>query len=405
YAKHFGWPNGGHDPTEPQAPPTEGPEGLGEWDAGEVGDDNVPPREWLLGNIFCLTFVSSLLGDGGVGKTATRVAELLSLAVGRDLTGEHVFRRCRVLILSLEDDTKELKRRIRAARLHHGVAQEDLKGWLFLAAPGRSAGKLLTIDKNGKLSTAGLSERIERVIQKRKIDIVSLDPFVKSHAVGENDNNAIDAVVEILTALAAKHNVAVDIPHHISKGQADPGNANRGRGASAMKDAARLVYTLTTMSPEEAKAFGIEEDQRRSLIRMDSGKVNIAPLGKAKWFRLVGVPLGNATEMYPHGDNVQTVEPWTPPDAWEGMDDSQIRCILDKIDAGLPDGNRYTDAPSAKTRAAWKVVLEVLPEKTEAQAREIIKTWVKKKLLEPRPYKDKDSKEANGLYTRGEHQA
>ena len=31
----------------------------------------------------------------------------------------------------------------------------------------------------------------------------------------------------------------------MAKGAADPGNANRGRGASAMKDALRLVRTAT----------------------------------------------------------------------------------------------------------------------------------------------------------------
>jgi hypothetical protein len=49
------------------------------------------------------------------------------------------------------------------------------------------------------------------------------------------------------------------------------------------------------MSAEEAQAFGIPEEERRGLVRMDSAKVNIAPpMAKAKWFRIVGVPLGFA---------------------------------------------------------------------------------------------------------------
>jgi hypothetical protein len=100
---------------------------------------------------------------------------------------------------------------------------------------------------------------------------------------------------------------------------------------------------------------------------------------------------------------VQTVEPWIPPDIWQDLDDGAIRRILDKIDAGLPDGNRYSDTPSAKTRAAWKVVVEEMPEKSEAQAREIIKTWVKKGLLESFQYKNPVSwKEVDGLRTKAE---
>jgi hypothetical protein len=369
--------------VEKYAPqPSDTNQGLGEWDAGEVDDDAIPPRGWLYANVFCRGFVSSLLGDGGVGKTATRTAQLLSLACGRSLTGEHIFQRCRVLTISLEDNNLELRRRIQAACMHHGVERRELKGWLFAASPTRHAGKLLTIDKNGNLVTAGLAAKIEKVILERQIDIVSLDPFVKSHGVGENDNNAIDAVVQVLSDLAAQYDIAVDIPHHISKGLADPGNANRGRGASAMKDAARLVYTLTPMSTEEAKSFGLDETMRRHLIRMDSGKVNIAPpMTKAKWFRLVNVTLGNGTALYPAGDMVQTVETWTPPDMWEGLTRQLLNEILTDIDAGLPDGNRYTDQRNATDRAAWRVIVKHAPHTTEANARGIIKAWVKNQLL------------------------
>ena len=81
-----------------------------------------------------------------------------------------------------------------------------------------------------------LADNLEAVIKARKIDIVSLDPFVKAHSVEENNNSAIDDVVQVLTDLSAKHNIAVDAPHHTSKGPADPGNANKGRGASAMNN-------------------------------------------------------------------------------------------------------------------------------------------------------------------------
>jgi hypothetical protein len=203
----------------------------------------------------------------------------------------------------------------------------------------------------------------------------------------------------VLTDLAAKHNIAVDAPHHTSKGQADPGNADRGRGASAMKDGARLVYTLAPMSEAEAQALGVKEEERRLLIRMDSGKVNIAPpMRSAKWFRLVGVALGNASDLYPSGDEVQTVEVWTPPDLWAGLSIALLNEILSAIDAGLTGGGRYTDAPSAKGRAAWRVIVDRAPDKTEGQAREIVRTWVKNGLLVSVEYDDpQQRKTLNGL--------
>src|SRR5262249_22255960 len=123
----------GDPPSDEQA--AAGP--LGEWDAGD-DTELPPPRGWLLGNVFARGFISSLFAEGGTGKTALRYAQYLSLAVGRSLTGEHFFQRCRVLIVSLEDDANELRRRILAARLHHKVDLSEVRGWLFLDAPGSS---------------------------------------------------------------------------------------------------------------------------------------------------------------------------------------------------------------------------------------------------------------------------
>jgi hypothetical protein len=392
----------GHDgPDEPNngtAPPP--PRPLGEWDAG-LDETMPPPRGWLLGNVFCREFASSVFADGAVGKTSVRYVQLLSLAVSRALTGDHVFQRCRVLIISLEDGAKELRRRILAARIHHGISREELAGWLFLAAPGLDDGeKLLEVDPKGRLVTGGLASRIEEAIVRLKIDIISLDPLVKLHSVGENDNSAMDKVASILTRIAIKHNIAVDVPHHNSKGPSDPGNAKRGRGASSTKDAFRLVYTLTPMGDTEAKDFGLSEAERRYLIRMDSGKVNIAPPSEdATWFKLVGVNIGNGNEQYPNGDNVQTVERWIPPPLFQDVSRPTINDILNEIDAGLPDGNRYTDAPNATERAAWRIVVKHVKDKTTEEARRMIGSWRASGLLIAKDYKNPNTtKKVRGLW-------
>ena len=136
------------------------------------------------------------------------------------------------------------------------------------------------------------------------------------------------------------------------------------------------------MSEDEAKTHDIAPEERWSYVRLDGAKVNIAArLTKPTWFRLVGVSIGNATSEYPAGDTVQVVEPWTPPETWGDLSSALLNQILNEIEKGLPDGNRYTNAPSAKERAAWKVIQRFAPHKTGAQAREIIKTWVKNGVL------------------------
>lgn len=81
------------------------------------------------------------------------------------------------------------------------------------------------------------------------------------------------------------------------------------------------------------------------------GKVNITPPSrKAVWLHLVGVKIGNASELYPHGDEVQVAEPWFPPDMWKDVSDEQMDKILADIDKGMDNGSRYTADARAKTR-------------------------------------------------------
>ena len=376
-AEWIGFDSGAERVAAPAAPTPEAPIAptLEAWDAGT--DVTVPPpRAWLLGTMFARRFVSMLLGPGASGKSALRLAQYLSLATGRSLTGEHVFQRARVLIVSLEDGADELRRRVLAACLHHGIERAELTGWLYLATPSGSAGKLMALDAKGRPVRGALAASLEATIVAHQINLVSVDPFVRSHQIPENDNTGIDQVIQLLTNLAEAHSVGIDLVHHVKKGGGEAGDADRGRGASAAVAAARLVFTLNAMTPDEAEALGIGEDVRRSFVRLDPGKVNLAPSIKASWFRLVGVPLGNATEAYPHGDVVQTIESWVPPATWADLTIEDINIMLDRINDGLGDGRLYSDAGPARERAAWRVV-QLHTGKAEAQCREIIRGWVK----------------------------
>jgi hypothetical protein len=367
-----------------------------EWDAGLDGGF-IEPRQWLLGNTFCRRYVSTVVADGGTGKTALRIAQGIALATGRPITGEHVFRRCRVLYVSLEDDKDEMRRRIKACCLHHGISPDELKDHLFVAALANGP-KLATTAKGGGIASGELAKMLADIIEHRQIDLVILDPFIKSHGCDENDNNAIDFVTGLLADLAIRFNVAIDAPHHVSKGMVDPGNANRGRGASAFKDAARLVYTLSKMTQEEASKLGIDEGDRWRYVRVDSGKVNIAPAAAtAKWFRLVGVPLSNANVTYPSGDEVQTVEPWTPVDPMTLLADEDLRdAILAEINNAPPHA-LYSAHANSGQRHVWQMFKRHLPEITRKQSEKIIEAWIKDDLLHYVQFKDNKCRDRQGL--------
>jgi hypothetical protein len=157
------------------------------------------------------------------------------------------------------------------------------------------------------------------------------------------------------------------------------------------------------MSQDDAKNFDFNEAERASLVRMDKGKVNIAPPAiAAQWFRLVSVSIGNGTALYPNGDQVQTVEPWYPPDIWEHVPASVANEILERLEKGLPDGRRYSAAPNAGAeRAAWVVVQSMATELNEKQAKSIIASWVKNNVIATGDYKDSTRREpAKGVFVK-----
>ncbi|PWT84876.1 MAG: hypothetical protein C5B56_14885 [Proteobacteria bacterium] len=373
---------------------------LDEWDAGEqlVNGEPIKPRQWLLARCFCRTFLSGLVAPGDAGKTTLRLTQAVELATNRELLGHHVYQRSRVLVLSFEDDREELRRRLAAICKHHGINPTELKGWLFCRDLKRV--KLATRDKNGERQVGPLESMLRRAIVRTRCDLLVLDPFVKLHALTENDNADMDFVCEQLIAIAQDCNIAVDSPAHTHKGAITAGDADARRGASAQRDAGRLDYTLTTMSEDEAESFGIHPDERKGFVRLDKAKANLTRAIRAEWFRLVSVPLGNATALYPEGDDMQAIERWTPPDTWGGLDGDMLNGILDGIDAGISDGRRYIDHGAAGAdRAAWAVVQKFCPSKPQAQCREMIKQWLKAGVLFRAKYHNPIRREdENGLF-------
>jgi hypothetical protein len=87
-----------------------------------------------------------------------------------------------------------------------------------------------------------------------------------------------------------------------------------------------------------------------------------------------------------------------PPDLFFGVS-AKLDDILNEIDAGLPDGNRYTHATNVIDRAAWCVIEKHCPGKGEGPARLIIKTWIESALLVVKDYDNpKTRKPVKGLW-------
>jgi hypothetical protein len=271
----------------------------------------IPRREWLYGGHYIRKFITATIAAGGVGKSALKLTEAISMAIGRDLLdGNKTITPLRVWYWNGEDPKDEIVRRVVAICMHYKIDQKELEGSLFVDS-GHEMPIRLAIEDHGRVVIDDQVVRaISGSIEKNKIDVMIIDPFIAIHKVSENNNPNIDQVVKQLGWIANLRNCAIEIVRHVRKpsaGQHDV-TADDSRGGGAIVNAARSCRVLNRMSNDEAEKARIERDDRYRYIRVDSGKQNLAPPEKARWRYL-------ASFCLPNGDNVQVVECWQFPEA------------------------------------------------------------------------------------------
>lgn len=354
---------------------------------------SIPPREWLLGTRLIRRFVSLLVAPGGVGKSALALASAASLATGRNILQEHVHHSVPAWLLNLEDPADEVHRRLAALMRLHGIPDHEMHGRLFLHH-GRDRRVHLAEAAGGVVAYPD-QDALMREARAHGIGLIVVDPFVKSHALDENDNTHMDAAATAWAEVAEAAGAAVLLVHHTRK--SSPGapehTAEAARGAKSLTDAARSAAILSAMTAAEAEQLGVAAAERWRHVRLDDAKANLAPLAAARWFRLATVALGNATDAYPHGDQVAAIEPWRPASPWVAHSPAELNRVLDQLAAGPGHGFLY--APNRRGRVQSRWAGEVLVQRlgvNEAQAASMIETWLRSGLLALKNYRDLDQR-------------
>ncbi|MCP3397139.1 AAA family ATPase [Bradyrhizobium sp. CCGB20] len=268
----------------------------------------LPRRDNLYGGHFIRKYVSSTVGGGGGGKSSLEIIDALGMISGSPPLS--------VWYVNLEDPIDEIQRRVTAAAMHHDINPKVLNEKLFVDS-GRDQ-SFVVVTQRGR-ETKVVEPVVEAIIAEvrgKGIDVLIIDPFVSTHEVEENDNNKIQQVANQFTRIANETNASVELVHHINKASGDGKSevtAVSGRGAGALKDKARAVRVINTMSEKEAKKAGIDPKDRFSYFRVTNVKANMSKRsGQADWYRIVSVKLGNGTK-WSAGDSVGVVEKWQWP--------------------------------------------------------------------------------------------
>lgn len=363
-------------------------------DADALNPTNLPTRQFIYGRHLIENYVATTISPGGVGKTTVALTDAVAIATGRQLTHDEVHKKCKVWHYNLEDPKDELLRRVIAIQKHFNIPKEDLIGQLFINS-GRDQ-RLIVADKTmqGVIATPH-AEQLTEAILKNDIKVLSIDPFVKSHYADENDNKQIDEVLSTYGQIAHDTNCAIDLVHHVRKppqaNNTAAGDINQARGASALSGAVRSARTVTVMTEKEADLFGIRLERRHWFIRIDDAKANMSPPSAgAYWLERHSIYIGNAAMG--DGDSVGVVSPWSPPDAFDGITPEKAREILLAIDRQLCEHGRWSNSKQSGKRWVGNLIKDMAIDKSEGDAKQIIKTWMESGVLFEDEYLDEQQR-------------
>jgi hypothetical protein len=367
---------------------------------------SIPRREWLFGRHYIRSAVGASIGAPGRLKSTTVLTEIIGMSVGRDLmSGEPLpSGPLRAAYLNGEEVQEELDRRVAAVCQRFGLKPDDCGGRLWVLSTREKPIKVAVRSPRGDAmvqqdAVGGLKSWCDR----NKIDALAIDPLVSFHAVRETDNGDMDLVCkEAFGAIAGKTR-AVDLVHHPRK--LAPGESNTtvddARGASAILGAVRVARTFNFMTTAEAAQLGIGEDDRRRHVRIENGKNNPGPIGKAHWVRI-------ETEILPNGDEVACSTLWKPPNPFDGVSVHDLK-VVQKVVQG---GAFRTDSQSPQWLGWW--MAENLPglniktryadkprNKAEVvRLNSILKTWLKNKALDTET-RDDDKRRPRDFFITG----
>lgn len=353
--------------------------------------DSIPPRPWVLGRWLLRSTVAAVVAPGGVGKSSLMASMQLSLATGRSLLGKTVWGGpLRAWYWNLEDDRDELHRQIAAAAIHHEVDPASLDGQMWIDSGPDGQGLCTAVeDEGGFRVLLPVYEALSEALTSREIDVLIVDPFVSSHGADENSNTRIDAVAKAWARVAKQANCSIVLVHHSRKLAGQKVTAELSRGAVALPNAARITLVLNRMDAEEGARFGItDEAERRRYFSVQDDKHNRAPAERADWFRFASVELGNGTALE-LGDSVGVVEPWVPPDPFDGLTGEHLYQVqLAIADGQWRESSQVRDGSWVGVPVAGALRLDANDPAHRSRIKRLLNTWLKEGALKVERRKD-----------------
>ena len=240
--------------------------------------ENEPePLDYVLPNMLAGT-VGALVSPGGTGKSMLALQIATTLAGASDLLELGDIDTGPVAYLPAEDPPIAVRHRLHAIGQHLDSDSREIVAERLLIEP--------LIAHTPDLLDPEWLEAVTRVATERRLLV--LDTLRRFHLADENDSGAMARLVSQMEAIAARTGCAIVFLHHASKSAALGGQGDQqqaSRGSSVLVDNVRWQAFLAGMSVDDAKAFKVEDSERRKYVRFGISKANYGAPEADRWYR------------------------------------------------------------------------------------------------------------------------
>lgn len=228
--------------------------------------------------------LSVIASEPGLGKSYFALTLGLSIAFNRPLLNQFQPRPVngRVCFLFGEDGPHPVAQRIRAICEAHGITREEFESavstGLLSFVCGDSA-QLLSVEF-GVLNKTPAYRELASNCERERYDLLVVDSFIQWAGVpNENDNAQMQVAAMALVELSRVTGGVVLALHHVSKQSAATGAAtlHSMRGGGALAGKFRWGAVLRALSDQDAKEYGITQEERASYLLFDVVKSQYAP--------------------------------------------------------------------------------------------------------------------------------
>ncbi|MCX7284594.1 MAG: AAA family ATPase [Novosphingobium sp.] len=184
--------------------------------ASDLTNREIPDREFLIDGWLPVGAVTTLFGDGGLGKSLISMQMATAVSAGRPLWGCETTR-SPVLSIYCEDDENELARRQQAINRSFEINQSDQSDNFLESRFGEDSS--LGYYKQGQWQKTDFLVAIEEKAKEIGARLVIIDNISMTYTGDANDAGQVTRFVSSLNALALSINGAVLLIGHIAKAE------------------------------------------------------------------------------------------------------------------------------------------------------------------------------------------